>query len=562
VTAALSWLATYLVHSTALLSAAWLVDRLAGRRLPAIAETAWRAALVGGLLSATLHSAAQPGLVLRPLAARAAPPAGHGMTTAATVPLPTAGPASQPHPSGLSTDRVAHALPSLAAIGWASGAVLLLVRLGASAAALRELLRRRRPRPPGRLVRRLARSLGVRRPVAVSTSMEIPVPFTTGVLRPEVCCPERLFAELPGRLQEGILAHELAHVRRRDVAWRRAVRGLEAVLWPQPLLRVARRRLEALGETRCDLLAAACTGRPRELASCLVEVAAWIRTGPAPLAAMAPGAGLDDRVRRLLEEPVTDETRHTWSAPAAAAAMLLLAICLPALSFVDAAPAAPPPPSAAESEPATAPPAPEATGSRSTVAAPGTAAVAPAAASPAPAAPPAPAPGPDPLAIEDAIVEGLVSKAVLAEDADPDEVRRIVEEIVAREVARRETERHREIREEERRVARERREIERERARELERRVRDEAEAAARGVSQEQLELRVQELVERRMAERLELEELARELADDEAGLDADAAELEARARALAEEQERLREEVRRLAEEATTRRDDPERRE
>ncbi len=558
-TAALSWLATYLVHSTVLLSAAWLADRLAGRRLPAIAETAWRAALVGGLLSATLHSAAQPGLVLRPLAARAAPPAGHGMTTAATVPLPTAGAGSRSAPSRSATDRVAHLLPSFAAIAWPSGAAVLLLRLGASAVALRKLLRLRRPRPPGRLVRRLALRLGIRRQVAVSTSRAIPVPFTTGVLRPEVCCPERLFADLPAGHQEGVLAHELAHVRRHDVAWRRAVRGLEAVLWPQPLLRVARRRLEALGETRCDLLAAACTGRPRELASCLVEVAAWTRHPPAPLAAMAPGAGLDERVRRLLEEPVTDSPRHPWSAPVAAAATVLIAICLPALSFVDAAPAAPPPPSPGASEHASAPPAPEATGRRAPATAPEAppepAAPAPAPAISAPTAPVAPAPEPHPLAIEDAIVEGLASKAVLAEDADPAEVRRIVEEIVAREV-----ERHREIRDEERRVARERREIERQRARELERRVREEAETAAQAVSQEQLELRVQELVERRMAERRELEELARELADDEAWLDAEAAELEARARALAEEQERLREEVRRLAEEATPRRDDPER--
>ena len=59
--AALAWLLTYLIHSTALLTLAWGLTR-AGSWSPASADFLWKAALIGGLLTAT----AQLRLELRP----------------------------------------------------------------------------------------------------------------------------------------------------------------------------------------------------------------------------------------------------------------------------------------------------------------------------------------------------------------------------------------------------------------------------------------------------------------------------------------------------------------
>ena len=50
-----SWLLTYLVHSTVLLGAAWLVSRHLGDRRLALQETLLRTALIGGLLTTTLQ---------------------------------------------------------------------------------------------------------------------------------------------------------------------------------------------------------------------------------------------------------------------------------------------------------------------------------------------------------------------------------------------------------------------------------------------------------------------------------------------------------------------------
>ena len=54
--AAVPWLATFLLHSTVLLGAAWALDVLLRGRAPRVRATAWRTALVGGVLTATLAS--------------------------------------------------------------------------------------------------------------------------------------------------------------------------------------------------------------------------------------------------------------------------------------------------------------------------------------------------------------------------------------------------------------------------------------------------------------------------------------------------------------------------
>ena len=53
-----AWLLTYAVHSTALIGTVWLADRAGLLRSLRLRDLAWRTALVGGLLTATLQLAA------------------------------------------------------------------------------------------------------------------------------------------------------------------------------------------------------------------------------------------------------------------------------------------------------------------------------------------------------------------------------------------------------------------------------------------------------------------------------------------------------------------------
>ena len=61
-TVASSWMLTYLIHSTILILAVWLVCRgippLAARVSPGAANLSWKLALVGGVVTATVQLAA------------------------------------------------------------------------------------------------------------------------------------------------------------------------------------------------------------------------------------------------------------------------------------------------------------------------------------------------------------------------------------------------------------------------------------------------------------------------------------------------------------------------
>lgn len=364
---AAAWLATYAVHSTLLLGGAWLLARRLGGRRLAVQEAVWKLALVGGLLTATL----QLGLGVRPLGGGwawepAAGTAGDPRGAPALAPLaplaPTAAmPAKAARPAAADLHAVAAAridpangtgrAPAVAPAGApAPGAVLRLLAVLALAAGLLALVplalahlrlaRRLRGRaaiadgPLPRFLRRLERAAGLARPARLTTTPRLATPIARGVARGEICLPARALRELAPAAQEGVVAHELAHLARRDPAWLLAARVLERLLFVQPLNRLARRRLVEIAEYRCDDWAAGQTGRPLDLARCLTEVAGWSLPGAAPLPVpgIAAGSSLGRRVRRLLERPAAAERSPRWLAPLGACALAIVALAAPGVS--------------------------------------------------------------------------------------------------------------------------------------------------------------------------------------------------------------------------------------
>ena len=111
-----------------------------------------------------------------------------------------------------------------------------------------------------------------------------------------------------------MLAHELAHLDRRDGLWLLLARVIETVFVIQPLNRLARRRMVEAAEFAADRWAVNVTGKPVTLATCLARVAEWsledLRFAPA----MAPrrSSTLVRRVRELTgRAPVREESRVT-----------------------------------------------------------------------------------------------------------------------------------------------------------------------------------------------------------------------------------------------------------
>ncbi len=397
---AAAWLLTYAIHSTVLLAGAWILTRLLrGRRL-ALQELIWRTAVIGGLVTASL----QLGLGVGPDALRL------GVTPSAPASRPAAAPAADaPEAAPLLPATAARfsplptpATPPASSWPWALlapwllGAALGLARLLGAARSLRYLLADRLPLTGGSLAAALHRLLALlpRPPVVrLSSSEALPVPIALGVRRPEICVPERVLAELPGPQQEGLCAHELAHLVRRDPLWSALLSGLEVVFFFQPLNRVARRQLAELAELRCDAWAARTTGRGRDLARCLATVAEWgtgMDSCPLPASPLLGSGRLTRRVRQLVAGHLEPDSglRNRAAFPLAAGVVLGLALVLPGATTVRAAGEDPRPPS----PPATPSPASAPVPALAPVAAPAQApAPVPA---PAPVAAPAPAPPP------------------------------------------------------------------------------------------------------------------------------------------------------------------------
>lgn len=172
----------------------------------------------------------------------------------------------------------------------------------------------------------LARRLGLRRVPRIVVDSEASGPFVLGVWRPIVVLPEGWSSE-ETRIA---LAHELAHLRRRDLHVSAATTALATVYWFHPLVWWARRRLEEWTEVCCDRTALAAANRaPGEYRRVLLRAAARRLGVPVP----GLGLGLRRRgsfLRRLdLLERADHDRPWLRRAVSGALAAFMMAVVLP-----------------------------------------------------------------------------------------------------------------------------------------------------------------------------------------------------------------------------------------
>lgn len=305
-----SFLATLAVHATLWFAAAWGLSR--ALRSAVWRARLWRGAALGGVLSAGLALALDTTRLewswapaAAPLPARAA----WNETAAEGAPIVLTGtpPAATPAPVARRESPAAVAWSwSEVAVGlWALGALVALARLGFDRRRLTRALARRRPLRDttwGADLRELSIRAGLARAprLSVAEGLSSPLALAHG----EVVVPARALRELARDEQRALLAHELAHLARRDPHWLAVLGVVERVFWFQPLLRAASRRASAAAELCCDEAAARWTGAGLALARCLAHVAGWVgaRAPERVAVAMAArGSALVERVERLLE---------------------------------------------------------------------------------------------------------------------------------------------------------------------------------------------------------------------------------------------------------------------
>jgi D-alanyl-D-alanine endopeptidase (penicillin-binding protein 7) len=128
-------------------------------------------------------------------------------------------------------------------------------------------------------------------------------PLTFGVHRPVIVLPEPLTVPAGATALRGILAHELAHVRRNDCALNLLCELVALPLLFHPAVRLLRRRIAGAREAACDEAAAAVVG-PRAYAEVLLETAVRSSRRKHLLGALGTldGEDLEDRMKKVLED--------------------------------------------------------------------------------------------------------------------------------------------------------------------------------------------------------------------------------------------------------------------
>jgi Zn-dependent protease with chaperone function len=293
-----TWLLTYAVHSAMFTALAFIAE---GTRWGAVAsrrDAFWKLALVGAVVTSTVFVVA--GSAPSGTAVRLSP-------QGATAPA-------------LNSDGVFW----LATAWMAISAVLALRarrawRLGISHVGRRRVIRRG---PAPALLREILGSAADRVTLSCSRTLRVPVGFAR-----EICVPVRALRELPRDELRALLAHEAAHVVRRDAVWLAIAAAVRALGWWQPLNLVAAARLRLAMELCCDERAGAEPHERAALARCLITVAEWSVEEYPGFAAMASrGSALRRRLEMLLDDA---PRRHGRKGPwLAVASVGVPAVCL------------------------------------------------------------------------------------------------------------------------------------------------------------------------------------------------------------------------------------------
>jgi beta-lactamase regulating signal transducer with metallopeptidase domain len=168
---------------------------------------------------------------------------------------------------------------------------------------------------------------------AISDSPGVVVPLTAGVFRPRILLPST-WRTWPEEKLQAVLAHEVAHVRRRDPLIALAACVNRAVFWFNPLGWWLERTLAKSAEDACDDAALRTVTTPRRYAELLLDMAESVRSRSGRVAWQGVGVDgtglLGQRIDRILRGEFFREvsmTRKFIVGFGCAAAIILVVAC-------------------------------------------------------------------------------------------------------------------------------------------------------------------------------------------------------------------------------------------
>ncbi len=259
------------LRATIILSLAGIAALLLRRASAALRHLVWSAAILGLLLLPALVTLLPQWKILPQWPQHSSP-----ISTATLDPTPS-DPTAQPIPSAPAPDwqpqqNASNALPTSASIAvpphasspwnwevltlqiWVAGTAIMLLPMLLARAALRRLQRRSHKCTDETgltLLAQLQAELALKKQITLLEGPPDSAPMTFGLLRPTLLVPAKS-RHWPAAHWRMVLRHELAHIRRRDVASQVLAQLARALYWFHPLAWLACARMAAEREAACD----------------------------------------------------------------------------------------------------------------------------------------------------------------------------------------------------------------------------------------------------------------------------------------------------------------------
>jgi bla regulator protein blaR1 len=207
----------------------------------------------------------------------------------------------------------------LLAIGWLVWAVAASIHWSRAHTQVQALVRGCAPAPElTPLLQHLGRQLGLSEGVRALRSGTLGSPCVVGHRRPLVLVPTRVAADTDAAETAALLAHELAHIRRRDYLVNAVQRLVQALFFFHPAVRFIGQVVDEERERCCDDLVVQRCCTPAAYARALARLSLALADGRS-FALQAATPPLVARIRRIITGPAQSRRRAPLAVVGAAA---------------------------------------------------------------------------------------------------------------------------------------------------------------------------------------------------------------------------------------------------
>jgi beta-lactamase regulating signal transducer with metallopeptidase domain len=192
---------------------------------------------------------------------------------------------------------------------WMMGILVLALRFAGGYIYNQRLKNHHHKPAAGDLQHRLetfCRRTGLQTPIRLVESALVKVPMTIGHFKPVILFPLGMATGMPADQVEALLAHELAHILRKDYLFNILQNFADIVFFYHPGVRWVSNQVRAERENCCDDIAVSLSGDSVNVARALTNIQDYGMGFPQPAVAAAgkpSGHGLLARVKRLLSPP-------------------------------------------------------------------------------------------------------------------------------------------------------------------------------------------------------------------------------------------------------------------